>query len=71
VDQEAKEASEMGVRWTVSLLLALCLCMAVVGAALAEEIEPSFELPSPPEPPEAMAGVYVTSEDNENNVGTG
>jgi hypothetical protein len=58
-------------RWTLGLLLAFCLSLPLVGAALAQEVEPSIALPSPPDPPEAVLGLYVTTEDNENNAGTG
>jgi hypothetical protein len=58
-------------RWTIGLLLALCLSLLLVGAALAQETEPSYAPPPPPDPPEAVLGVYVTAEDNEDNAGTG
>lgn len=58
-------------RWTVSVLLALCLCLPLVGAVLAQDTEPSNDVDLPPEPPVLKLGVYVTSEDNENNAGTG
>jgi hypothetical protein len=70
-EAETKEAREMRRRWALGLLLALCLSLPLVGAALAQDTEPSIALPSPPDPPEAVLGVYVTTEDNENNDGTG
>ena len=57
--------------WLRGILLALCLSLPLVGATLAQDIEPSKIVPTPPEPPNAVAGLYVTSEDNENNAGTG
>jgi hypothetical protein len=72
-EAEAKEAREMRRRWTLGLLLALCLSLLLVGGvALAQDTEPSNGImPIPPDPPEAVLGLYVTTEDNEDNAGTG
>jgi hypothetical protein len=58
-------------RWTLGLLLAVCLLLPLVGAALAQDVEPSIALPAPPDPPKAVLGVYVTTEDNAGNGGKG
>jgi hypothetical protein len=71
-EAEVKEAREMRKRSTLGLVLALCLSLLLVGAAVAQDTEPSNSImPTPPDPPEAVLGVYVTAQDNENNAGTG
>jgi hypothetical protein len=57
--------------WTLGILLAVCASLLVGGVALAQEVEPSSLPPSPPDPPKAVLGLYVTTEDNEDNAGTG
>ncbi|HUW95415.1 MAG TPA: PEP-CTERM sorting domain-containing protein [Anaerolineae bacterium] len=53
--------------WVGGLLLGVSMSLLLVGSLLAKplSIEP------PPEPPTAVEGLYVTSEDNEDNGGTG
>ncbi len=53
-----------------SVLLGLCLTVLVAGLATARELGRP-PITTPPELPAAGLGVYVTSEDNENNAGTG
>jgi len=53
------------------MLIALAVALLMVGPVLAQDVQPSFEMPDPPEPPTAVDGLYVTTEDNENNAGTG
>lgn len=60
---------EMRRRWAVAGLLALTASLLLVGVALAQDV--GAGIPTPPDPPKARAGVYVTSEDNEDNAGTG
>jgi len=57
--------------WLRGTLLALCLSLPLVGAALAQDVQPAGPLQPPPDPPSAVEGAYVTTEDNENNAGTG
>ena len=59
-------------RWLRGVLLGASLALLLAGGVvLAQDIDPSNLGPAPPEPPNAVAGLYVTSEDNENNAGTG
>jgi hypothetical protein len=67
---DTKEGEAMRSHWLRGALVALCLLVPLAGVALAQDVENSL-LPAPPEPPNAVAGVYVTTEDNENNAGTG
>jgi hypothetical protein len=53
------------------LLLGVSLALLLVGPVSAQDTEPLIEIPDPPEPPATVQGVYVTTEDNENNAGTG
>lgn len=55
--------------WISGMLLGLSVALLVAGVALAQDTVSA--IPTPPEPPEAGAGVYVTTEDNEDNAGTG
>ena len=58
--------------WLRGVLLGASLALLLAGGVvLAQDIDPSKLGPAPPEPPNAVAGLYVTSEDNENNAGTG
>ncbi|MGB3905573.1 MAG: PEP-CTERM sorting domain-containing protein [Anaerolineae bacterium] len=52
-----------------TLLAVLVVSLALTGPVLAKPFGPPP--PDPPEPPAAVEGVYVTSEDNQNNAGTG
>jgi hypothetical protein len=56
--------------WVTSVLLGLLLTLLVAGLATARELGRP-PITTPPEPPAATLGLYVTSEDNENNAGTG
>jgi hypothetical protein len=56
--------------WVRSVLLGLSLTLLVAGLAAARELGRP-PITTPPEPPAATPGLYVTSEDNENNAGTG
>jgi hypothetical protein len=56
--------------WLRGALLAVSMTLLLVGVAAAGGLaRPAIT--TPPEPPEAVEGLYVTSEDNENNSGTG
>jgi hypothetical protein len=56
--------------WVRGVLLGLSLTILVTGLAMARELgRPPITTPA--EPPVASSGLYVTSEDNENNAGTG
>ncbi len=57
--------------WLTGLLLGVSLALLFAGAVWAQGPEPLITIPDPPEPPAAVQGVYVTTEDNENNAGTG
>lgn len=50
-----------------TLLAVLAMCLLLVGPVVAQCPEPSGDPNPPPEPPKPMEGLYVTSEDNENN----
>jgi hypothetical protein len=65
---EGKEEKEMRRSLTMSVLLALSVSLLLAGVALAQDPEPM--LPVPPDPPKAVEGVYVTTEDNAGNGGT-
>ena len=54
-------------RSLATLLAVLVVSLALIGPVLAKPFGPP---PDPPEPPAAVEGVYVTSEDNQNNSGT-
>ena len=56
--------------WVRGVLLGLSLALLLGGVVLAQDAEPAG-MPDPPEPPTAVEGLYVTTEDNENNAGTG
>jgi hypothetical protein len=58
---------EMKKHWLGGLLLAVSMALLVAGPVLANPLS----LPIPPEPPTEVEGLYVTTEDNENNSGTG
>jgi hypothetical protein len=66
-----KKGEAMKKHWLRGILLALCVSLPLVGAALAQDVQPDGPLQTPPDPPSAVEGVYVTTEDNENNAGTG
>ncbi len=53
------------------LLLGASLGLLLVGAAWAQEVRPATTVQPAPEPPKAAEGLYVTTEDNEDNDGTG
>jgi hypothetical protein len=56
--------------WLRGVLLAASMTLLLVGVATAGSLaRPTVT--TPPEPPKAVEGLYVTSEDNENNSGTG
>ena len=56
--------------WLRGMLLGVSLALLVAGVATARGLgRPAIT--TPPEPPVARLGLYVTSEDNENNAGTG
>ena len=57
----------MNKHWLGGMLLAVSMALLVAGPALAKPLS----LPAPPEPPTAVEGLHVTSEDNENKDGTG
>ncbi len=57
--------------WLSGLLLGVSLALLLGSAVAAQESEPLYKPPDPPAPPLAVEGVYVTTEDNENNEGTG
>jgi hypothetical protein len=65
-----KEVQEMRRVWVRSVLLGLSLTLLVAGLATARELGRP-PITTPPEPPAASLGLYITSEDNENNGGTG
>jgi hypothetical protein len=67
-EAETKEARTMRRDWAVSVLLALSVSLLLAGVALAQDVS---GIPYPPDPPTAAAGMYVTSEDNVGNGGTG
>jgi hypothetical protein len=56
--------------WLRGILLGVSLALLLVGVATARGLARPAITP-PPEPPKAVEGLYVTSEDNENNDGTG
>jgi hypothetical protein len=56
--------------WVSGVLLALSLTLLMTGLATARELGRP-PITAPPEPPVATLALYVTSEDNENNAGTG
>jgi hypothetical protein len=66
-----KEGGAMKRHWLRGLLLGLSLALLLAGAVSAQDTEPLVGPPDPPEPPPAVQGTYVTTEDNENNAGTG
>ena len=53
--------------WLGGLLLGVSMSLLLVGPLLAKPLS----IVPPPEPPTAVEGLYVTSEDNEDNGGTG
>lgn len=56
--------------WRRGILLGVSLALLLAGVATARSLaRPAIT--TPPEPPKAGEGLYVTSKDNENNVGTG
>jgi hypothetical protein len=59
----------MKTRWLRGLLLGGCLALLLGGGAWAQDVQPAFE--PPPDPPTATEGLYVTTEDNDDNAGTG
>jgi hypothetical protein len=65
----AREARGMKKQWLGGLLLAVSLALLLSGGVWAEDVRP--EIDSLPEPPMAAEGLYVTTEDNEDNDGTG
>jgi hypothetical protein len=67
--EEAKEAREMRRVCASGVLLGLSVSLLVDGVALAQDGVSA--IPTPPDAPEAVEGVWVTSEDNEDNDGTG
>jgi len=56
--------------WLRGVLLGLSLAVVLAGVATARTLARP-EITDPPEPPKAVEGLYVTTEDNENNAGTG
>lgn len=52
------------------ILFGVSLALLVLGAVSAQDVEP-LSIPDPPEPPTQVEGLYATTEDNENNDGTG
>jgi hypothetical protein len=56
--------------WLSGLLLGVSLALLLGGVVAAQETRP-LKIIEPPQPPGAVEGVYVTTEDNENNEGTG
>jgi len=65
-----KEVQEMRRVWVRSVSLGLCVTLMLAGVAAARGLARP-PITTPPEPPVASVGLYVTSEDNENNAGTG
>ncbi len=56
--------------WLRGMLLGVSLTLLLVGIAAARGLGRPV-ITSPPEPPAAVEGLFVTTEDNENNSGTG
>ena len=56
--------------WVRGLLLGLSLALLLASVAAARSLARPM-ITTPPEPPKAVEGLYVTSEDNETNAGTG
>jgi hypothetical protein len=56
--------------WLRGILLGASLTLLLAGVATARSLARP-EITTPPEPPRAVWGLYVTSEDNENKDGTG
>jgi hypothetical protein len=56
--------------WVRAALLGVSMALVFVGVATARSLARP-EITTPPEPPDAGEGLYVTTEDNENNAGTG
>jgi hypothetical protein len=55
--------------WLRGMLLGVSMALLLVGAAMAQDAVPSnSEVPAPPVP---VLGLYVTTQDNENNYGDG
>jgi hypothetical protein len=65
----AKEGGEMKKHWLRGMLLGVSMALLLAGAIWAQEVEPANGPPA--EPPTAVEGLYVTSEDNEDNHRTG
>jgi hypothetical protein len=57
--------------WLRATVLAVSLVLLLVGVAWATDFPPARAAQGVPQPPKAADGLYVTAEDNENNVGTG
>jgi hypothetical protein len=56
--------------WLRGILLGVSVVMLLVGVAVAQDLgRPAIT--TPPEPPALVEGLYLTTEDNENNFGTG
>ena len=56
--------------WRRGLLLGVSMVLVFWGVVSAQDAEPQG-MPDPPEPPISVKGLYVTTEDNEDNDGTG
>jgi hypothetical protein len=56
--------------WLMGMLLGMSLALLLGGVVLAQDAGPA-DMPEPPEPPTSVEGLYITTEDNENNNGTG
>jgi hypothetical protein len=67
---DTKEGEAMKRHWLRGVLLGVSLALLLGGVVLAQDVEPVFTL-DPPEPPTAVKGLYVTTEDNVGNGGTG
>jgi hypothetical protein len=61
---------EMKRVWLRGILLGVSVALVFVGVATARSLARP-EITTPPEPPDAAEGLYVTTEDNENNAHTG
>ncbi len=56
--------------WLRGILFGVSLALLFLGPVAAQDLE-LLTIPIPPEPPTQVEGLYATSEDNENNDGTG